>query len=437
MRGRPVDGTARHVVLCAAGRVGPAERRHALPAHGRAAARPRARGRRCGAVDTAGNCTTLLATAELFEPTTGTWTPTGTMATARYVHGAAALLSGEVLILGGWDGTDCTSDVEIYDPVSGTFRPGRPMTAGRCSVAALTLASGRVLVAGGWSGLDAMNAAEVYDPATGAWTGTWPMTAFRVLGTLTRRATAAARCRRHRRLVDHPLGRAVRWRRTAGRPQARCRRRGAGAAWQRPRAGRGRVRDTAYLSTAEVYDPTAGAVKPAVFPCRGTVKRVRPADRAGAGVRGWSSSGASTRASCNPAAGWARPARWPAPRRARSGCCQREGACRGRLGRGGILADAELYDSGAAFYRVCPATGPARSWRRGRITANAAPATQPAPARPTRARRVAVGPATRPGPARRPRSTDPLRNDRLSGLDGPCRTYSDLTANRCLAAGAF
>ena len=72
-----------------------------------------------GGIDNSGNA---LATAEVFDLSTNTFTAVGSMHSARFNHAAAILPSGKVLITGGEDGSGHTlNTAEIFDPVTNTF----------------------------------------------------------------------------------------------------------------------------------------------------------------------------------------------------------------------------------------------------------------------------------------------------------------------------
>ena len=117
--------------------------------------------------------TTTLATAEVFDPRTKTFTPTGALIAARADHVAVLLTNGRVLIAGGL-GPEWTflSSAEIYDPATGRFTSTGAMTVARESHVAVRLADDRVLVVGGHLGRRAdmrlHASAEVYDPASGS-----------------------------------------------------------------------------------------------------------------------------------------------------------------------------------------------------------------------------------------------------------------------------
>jgi hypothetical protein len=110
------------------------------------------------------------------------WTATGSLATARYQHISALLSSGQVLVAGGF--TDMTTGAstataELFDPTTGTFAATGPMTTARTYHAAALLASGEVLVAGGDAGFAPFMSAELYDPTAGTFTHTGSMRAAR------------------------------------------------------------------------------------------------------------------------------------------------------------------------------------------------------------------------------------------------------------------
>lgn len=128
-----------------------------------------------------------LNDAELFNPTTGTFTATGAMNQFRYNHAAALLNSGKVLLTGGFNGVP-VQDAELFDPTTGFFSPTGNMGTARAHHTAILLSDGTVLVAGGFSYTPpgSFSSGEVFDPTSDQFAPTGPMGAGRFLHTATR-----------------------------------------------------------------------------------------------------------------------------------------------------------------------------------------------------------------------------------------------------------
>jgi len=92
-----------------------------------------------------------LNTADLYDPGLGTFSATSTMGIHRGYHTAALLPSGDVLLAGGTDGVSVLQSAEFFDPVLGTFVPatGHDMSSPRWTHTATELQDGRVLIVGG------------------------------------------------------------------------------------------------------------------------------------------------------------------------------------------------------------------------------------------------------------------------------------------------
>lgn len=127
-----------------------------------------------------------IASAELFDPATQTFTLLSDMNEPRNGHTATLLPNGQVLIAGGWGRNGRTSTAEIFDPQTGRFEYTGSMMAPRQGFTATLLKDGKVLIAGGDSARNTPQpTAELYDPVVKGFTPTGRLNHERFIHTAT------------------------------------------------------------------------------------------------------------------------------------------------------------------------------------------------------------------------------------------------------------
>ena len=100
--------------------------------------------------------------------------PTGSLGTARFSHTATLLPNGEVLAAGGYNSVGVSlASAELYNPASGTWVTTASLHTARSSRTATLLPNGKVLVAGGENNtVGNLASAQLYHPASGTWATT-------------------------------------------------------------------------------------------------------------------------------------------------------------------------------------------------------------------------------------------------------------------------
>jgi N-acetylneuraminic acid mutarotase len=109
-----------------------------------------------------------------YDPVTDSWRRRADMPTAR-VAGAGTVMDGKIYVAGGWTTGDIRStavaSLEIYDPDSNTWTSGADMPTARAVLAASAANKEVFYIGGGSTALGALDTSvvESYDPAANTW----------------------------------------------------------------------------------------------------------------------------------------------------------------------------------------------------------------------------------------------------------------------------
>ena len=124
-------------------------------------------------------CCSAGFTAELYNPTSNTWSVTASPQYPRFNHIAELLPNGKVLVATGYLSGALTATAEIYDPGTASWTLTGSLATARQFASSAVLHDGRVLVTGGLapnaSGAVVLGSPELYDPKTGLWSSAGTM----------------------------------------------------------------------------------------------------------------------------------------------------------------------------------------------------------------------------------------------------------------------
>ncbi len=141
----------------------------------------------CGGI--AGGSGEATNVVEDYNPGTGLWTTAGVLNIPRFVPSAILLQNGKILVAGGLTNNGTTASCELYDPQTQTSTLTGSMLLNRYCCQAVRMDDGTVLLTGGRDGGAGSNyfgECELYDPSTETWAVASSMQQARTMGVLTR-----------------------------------------------------------------------------------------------------------------------------------------------------------------------------------------------------------------------------------------------------------
>ncbi len=109
-----------------------------------------------------------ISNSELYNPSTGTFAATSNMTATREEHTAVLLANGNVLVSGGNKKTLTTqtplASAELYNPTTGKWTATGSMSSARAGHTSTVLHNGNVVNAGGSDAVNELDSAELYKP---------------------------------------------------------------------------------------------------------------------------------------------------------------------------------------------------------------------------------------------------------------------------------
>jgi uncharacterized repeat protein (TIGR03803 family) len=113
---------------------------------------------------------TVIATNQVYNVATNTWTTAAPLPTA-ITDGAGAVVNGIFYVIGGYNGTNVVNTVYAYNPSTNTWTSKATMPTARASIGS-AVQKGLIYVVGGVNGdgHTRLSTVEAFNPATDTWT---------------------------------------------------------------------------------------------------------------------------------------------------------------------------------------------------------------------------------------------------------------------------